>query len=137
MAKARGKVATIGISAAGVTYTDFGNRVDGSYSIDTDTIDATDCDSADKESIYGDSQVKLDFSCRYDPSDTAQAALLTAKFAKSDQYFRVRPQVGTGLPQISFLGRITSASVDVGMGAVQELKVTVESSGTITNGTQS
>lgn len=131
MAKARGKVATIEISDDGETFIAVGQRVDGSYSIDTDTIEATHCDSDDKEAIYGDAQLKMDVSFRYDPDDAGQADLIGAAFSKATRYFRFRARVGAGLSQQVFAGRITSVSTDVAMGSVEEIKATIESTGAI------
>lgn len=95
----RGTLAEVSINTTGTTYAKIGGRLDGSFSISTATIDATNADSGGwDEFIEGNSSATLQFSCHYLSADAGQTALIAAKFdaATTATKFKWCTEKGTG-----------------------------------------
>ena len=137
MSKMIGRLATLEISDDGITYTAIGELSSISPSWSTDMADETTNDSAGfKEEQPADSQLSLDAGGKYDPSDAGQAALAAAATGKLKKYFRFRPTTGSTEPEWTFQGHIPEFSVDTETGSVEDLSVSIQSTGTVTFGTQ-
>lgn len=121
----------------GGSYTDLGKVLSGSLSQSADVADETNNDSSGfKEGKYADEQASLDVTMKYDEANTGQMAVLAARASKVILYYRVRPQETGSANQWRFLGLITDLTVDFSTGDVEEMSLSIESTGTITEDTQ-
>lgn len=129
--EARG--AKLGYSTdSGVSYTDAGGITKVTPSFKTDQIEVTDSDSAgNKEYINGLQEVTFACEGNYEEDDTVQSAIITDYLAKTQRYYRVRPQVGSGKKQWTGKGNIESLDVDLSMGKQAILKFSLKLTGAI------
>lgn len=137
MAKQLGRNAVIAVSSNGVTYTDVGNVLSISFDVATDKAESTDADSGGaKEELQTDEQASLDITARYNVADAGQLLLFAEEAAKAVLYYRVRPKEATGEREWVFQGNLNSLSVSAPYADVEELSVSVTSTGAITRATQ-
>lgn len=121
----------------GGSYTDLGKILSGSLSQSTDVADETNNDSAGfKEGKYADEQASLDVTAKYDEANAGQLAVINARDSKVVLFYRVRPQETGSAKQWRFQGLITDLTIDFSTGEVEELSLSIESTGTITEDTQ-
>jgi hypothetical protein len=103
MAKALGSDSVLKVAG-----NDLGNLKSVTFGGTVTAVDATDNDSSGiKEYLAGDEDGTCSATYNYDPSDTAQAALITNFYAKTETTFVYQPTVGSGLKQYTFQGVIT------------------------------
>jgi predicted secreted protein len=137
MAGTIGRLARVKVSDDDVTYNKVGKVMSADFSITTNLADCTNNDSNGYvEEQVADQQMTVDVTAKYVASDTAQGQLIAAKMAKSTIYVQAFPQESTGENKWAFLANITDLSISTATGDVEELSVTLQSTGTITKTVQ-
>jgi TP901-1 family phage major tail protein len=137
MADVKGRTAKLAVSTDDSTYYDIGGAKDISFSASRDTIDVTDNDSTGQEHLEGLPSASLSFTCNYDEADTAFSTLLTSNENGTQIYYRYRPRGDTSTAkEYKFQGTITSFEASGATDGAVEMSVEVESTGSITYGTQ-
>lgn len=133
-----GRKATLEISDDGVTYTKLGkmNSISGSFSNSMADETTNDSDGWIEEQ-HSDSQYVVSGSGKDDEADAGQAAASAASIGKLKKFWRFRPGgTGVGLIEIKFQGHIPDFGVDTETSSVEDLSVTVNSSGVVTRDVQ-
>lgn len=138
MATTIGRKATLDISDDGVTYVKVGKLTSIGEAFSTAMADETNNDSDGwTEEMPADSQMTVSASGKDDEADAGQAAAAAASIGKLKKFWRFRPGgTGVGLIEYKFQGHIPDFNVDTETGSVQDLSLTVNSSGVVTRTAQ-
>lgn len=132
MAKATGSGSTISWNANAIGYVKsitFGST--------RTAVDATDNSSSEiKEYLAGDEDGTLSVVMNYDPSDTAQAALLTDFYAGTSRQIIYMPTVGSTLKKYTFTAYITGLDVPSAHETTLEMTASFQITGGVTVGAQ-
>ena len=90
-----------------------------------------------KEEQPSDSQMTLDGSGKFDEADSGQTAASLASIGKLRKFWRFRPG-GTAVlgVEYTFQGHLPDFNVDTETSSVQDLSITVNSTGVVTRGIQ-
>jgi hypothetical protein len=138
MATNIGRKATLEISDDGIAYTKLGKMTSIGKAFSTDMADETNNDSDGwKEEQPSDSQMTLDGSGKFDEADSGQTAASLASIGKLKKFWRFRPGgTAVGGVEYTFSGHIPDFNVDTETSSVEDLSVTVNSTGVVTRGIQ-
>lgn len=135
----RGRVAALYIDTgtATPTWTKLGGRLDATFTIATDTIEATNADSGRwKEYIEGDTSGTISGSFHYLPDDAGQIALMAAKIAGESVSVQWVPVDEASGKTYTAEAIITSLAQAAPQGDLQNTSFDLQLSGAITEGTK-
>lgn len=137
MAVTTGKLADVAESSSDSSYTEIGEIVSASRSFSNDTAESTSNDSGGyKTREYTNAEQTLSVTCRYDKTDTGQAAVIAAAEAKTKLWLRYRPKASSGEFEWRASHTIDSYEISADNDGIDELTFTATSDGTITKATQ-
>ena len=110
MAKVSGRSGKLAVSTDGSAYTEVGEVESIRLTSSHEDEDPTSFTSAGyKEADYGETQLSLAATYKYDEADAGQDIIRTSNQNKTRIYYRVRPAGNTtGNEQIVFQGKIDS-----------------------------
>lgn len=133
-----GRKATLEISDDDVTYVKVGKMTSIGEALSTGMADETNNDSDGwTEEQPADSQMVVSGSGKYNEADAGQAAMLAASIGKLKKFYRFRPGgTGVGLLEYKFQGHAIDFNVDTETSSVQDLSLTVNSTGVVTSTAQ-
>lgn len=133
MAKIAGRLQTLRVGAS----VDVNGIVDGSISLEVEELDSTTHDSGGfREFLTGRMAGTMDFTMKWDGSDTGQLALETASFDRTQIAVEFRMNTGSTLREYTGTAQITNWAPNGPNDDVAELSVSMRLTGTIIKGTQ-